>query len=112
MNKSEYLKNPCGMSSIPFWKTESIITPYGITIVHNDDYISSDHKDELDEPYFRLYHSLTNLTEPILPAGYSLYEASICEYVNHINSCYRDIHITEHELNNYKNIFVVSNIAL
>ena len=55
----------------------------------------------IDEPYFRLRHCMLEVKPVSLPEGYSLYEASISDFVDHINSCYEDIGITVSEMQNY-----------
>ncbi len=101
MDKTEYLKGPCRVSSIPYWKAKTICVPKGMRIVHNDDFSASMLEKYTDEPYFRLYHSLENIKKPILPYGYSLCDAVINEYAQHINSCYNDIGVSESELKEY-----------
>ena len=39
---NEYLKNPCGTLSIPYWKNKNIITPEHIKVVHQIDYSAED----------------------------------------------------------------------
>lgn len=58
---TEYLKNPCGTLSIPYWKNKNIITPDNIKIVHQNDYCAENFSDYTDEPYFRLIHKLENI---------------------------------------------------
>ena len=101
MDKTEYLKSPCRVSSIPYWKAKTISVPNGMCIVHHDEFSASMLENYTDEPYFRLYHSLENIKEPMLPCGYSLCEATIDEYARHINSCYDDIDVSESELKEY-----------
>ena len=48
-----YMKNPCRVSSIPYWKTKTVSVPDGMLIIHdelyNDDYLNKYD----DEPYIR-----------------------------------------------------------
>lgn len=101
ITKEQYLRNPCGTASIPFWKAKSIIVPQNMKIVHDSAYSDEADGKDADEPYFRLYHDLQNLTEPALPAGYSVGKADQADFLTHINSCYDGIHITEAELSSY-----------
>ncbi len=103
INKEEYLLNPCGVSSIPYWKTKVIKIPDNLLIIHNDNFNKDIYKDYIDEPYFRIIHNLDNLINPTLPNGYSLCEASLKDYTNHINGCYSDIRVSEKELEEYTN---------
>lgn len=101
MDKIEYLKSPCGVSSLPYWKTKTIRIPSGMRIIHNDDFSALQYENYTDELYFRLFHSLENVKKPSLPGGYSLCNAGINAYVQHINACYDDIGITESDLIEY-----------
>lgn len=38
VNKADYLKNPCGESSIPYWKTKAISVPAGMKILHETEF--------------------------------------------------------------------------
>ena len=38
MTQSEYLADPCGVSSLPYWKTEGIQVPEHMQIVHHRDF--------------------------------------------------------------------------
>ena len=38
MTKEEYLKDPCAVSSIPYWKAMSITLPGNIKIVHKNQF--------------------------------------------------------------------------
>ena len=101
MDKTEYLKNPCRVSSLPYWKSKTICVPNEMRIVHHDVFSASMCANYTDESYFRLFHSLANIQKQTLPRGYSLCDASIDEYTQHINSCYDDIGIGESELKEY-----------
>lgn len=67
--------------------------------------VMSDYKTEyqhcIDEPYSRLIHSLQDVSIQVLPQGYSLYNATLKDYAEHINSCYSGIGVTEADLLNY-----------
>lgn len=41
-------------------------------IVHNDNFNKTEYQHYIDEPYFRLIHSLQDLSIQVLPQGYSL----------------------------------------
>lgn len=58
VNKSEYLKNPCRMLSIPYWKMKSITIPDSIEIIHIDDF---NNQYESYNRYFRIKHNLKKL---------------------------------------------------
>lgn len=101
ITKSRYLANPCKESSIPYWKLKTVVPPEGIIIIHNDYFNESEYSHYMDEPYFRLYHSLQNLSFPQIPEGYLLCDISLEEYARHINSCYEDACVSASELHRY-----------
>lgn len=101
LTKEQYLTNPCKAASIPYWKTKSITVPDGMKILHQDEYDRTGYQQYIDEPYFRLIHNLNGISEPVIPRGYSLCNADICDYAAHINSCYDSIGVTEAGLQNY-----------
>lgn len=98
ITKDDYLSAPCRASSIPYWKAKSLSIPSGMLIVLDEEYEKTKYHEYTDEPYFRLIHDLQNLSAPILPEGYSLSEATLGEFAEHINSCYESIGISESEL--------------
>lgn len=98
INKYEYLICPCKVSSIPYWKAKSITVPDGMCIVHQDNFNKTEYQHYIDEPYFRLIHSLQDLSVQVLPQGYSLCKATLKDFADHINSCYSGISVTEADL--------------
>lgn len=38
ISSEEYLRDPCGASSLPLWKTEQMEIPVNITVVREDQY--------------------------------------------------------------------------
>ncbi|BCN30947.1 GNAT family N-acetyltransferase [Anaeromicropila herbilytica] len=61
MTLQEYLENPCGTLSIPYWKAKRLIIPEHIKIVHNTNF-SEDLLDEYtDTAYFRIMHKLNKV---------------------------------------------------
>ncbi len=101
INKNEYLICPCKVASIPYWKAKSIAVPDGMHIVHQDNFNKMEYPHYIDEPYFRLIHNLQNLSIQVLPHGYSLYNATLKDFAEHINSCYSNIGVTESDLQDY-----------
>ena len=98
---NEYLHNPCGTSSIPYWKSRSITVPSDMKILHADDLHPSEWLDYSDEPYFRLSHNLKKLSAPVLGEGYLLCDASLADFAAHINFCYDAIDVNESQLQKY-----------
>ena len=100
--KQEYIKAPCSASSLPYWKTKNIVVPENMLILHDDMYNIDDYKDYSDEKYFRLLHDLKIVQRSSLSVGFSVVSATIEEFVDHINSCYSDISISEQYLISYR----------
>jgi GNAT superfamily N-acetyltransferase len=98
VTKEQYLADPCAAASIPYWKARAIAVPDGMKILYGSEYDPAAFPAYWDEPYFRLIHTLEDLTQPTLPQGYSLGKPNYSEYAAHINSCYDRIGVTESEL--------------
>ena len=58
---AEYLKDPCGNASLPYWKQKTLFLPDDVKIVHDRDYRAEEWKNFDDEPYFRLLHNLKDI---------------------------------------------------
>lgn len=58
MVKKQYLENPCGTASIPYWKTVCISIPDGMKILHEREFDIEMLKRYSDEPYFRLVNHM------------------------------------------------------
>lgn len=120
VNAETYLKNPCRVSSIPYWKAKSISVPAGMKILHETEFHAAEFPEisgtdsrevkasqyfeaskYVDEPYFRLCHELKNVEKPLLPRGFSLCNADFGDYAEHINQCYEGIRIREADLQEY-----------
>lgn len=100
---SEYIKNPCGSLSIPYWKNKDISVPENIKIVHQDDYDESLFMNYNDTPYFRLYHTLSDVCN-ISIDGYSIKTAEkndISKIVDIINNSYTDLSVTYNQMKSY-----------
>ncbi len=93
---TEYLKNPCGTLSIPYWKNKNIVTPEHIKIVHQKDYSAEDFSGFIDEPYFRLIHRLENIEAFPLDSFYArtAEPEDIPLTVDLINKSYTDISVS------------------
>lgn len=70
-------------------------------IVHDIDFDESLLRDYYGEPYFRLIHTLHNITDFALPNSFPFCSASIDEFVEHINSCYGNLCASAEELQRY-----------
>lgn len=96
-----YLQNPCLSLSIPYWKAKNITIPDNMKIVHESDFSKNLLKEYEDETYFRLYHSMKELTKP---EGYDIVTASpedIETIVSIINASYTDLQVSNEQMQSY-----------
>lgn len=100
ISKEEYLADPCGASSLPFWKTEQFAVPENVS-VFRDDKFGKEKCPGTDERYFKLIHDLRSVPRPMLPEGYELTTAGPEELAEHINACYAEECVTAEELAGY-----------
>lgn len=98
ITKEQYLADPCGSSSLPYWKAKDITIPKGMKIIHDGEYFESEYQQYDDDMYFRLFHDLQNTSKPQIPAGFYLSSIPIKEYAEHINACYNGISVSESRL--------------
>ncbi len=75
---SEYLANPCGLSSVPFWKAQEVLLPENMLIVHGREFSYELLETYEDTPYFRIMHDLVNLQPVVIPYGVKI--DTICKY--------------------------------
>ena len=100
MTEKEYLQDPCGVSSLPYWKTEkSLITP-GVTVVREDGF-RADNYAGTDERYFKAVHDLVRFPRPDLPPGCNVVSCGADEAARHINVCYSSGAVTLKEMRAY-----------
>ena len=98
LTKEQYLADPCGASSLPYWKAKNLVVPAGMRIVHHREFRGEDPAGDGDETYFRLLHDLRDLSCPALPRGFTLGETDCRELAAHIRRCYDGIGVSEAEL--------------
>ena len=99
----DYLNNPCGTISIPYWKQKGIIVPDNIMIVHERDMLHFASDDYYDEPYFRLYHNLKNIRQTIMrEAEIVQANQAVDEFVWLINASYGDLSVTAEKMEGYQ----------
>lgn len=98
-----YLIDPCGTTSIPYWKYKSLDVPPNMKIVHQREMTDDLLLDYNDEPYFRLYHDLRSIRQltvqevEIVSGG-----ASISDFVQLINRSYTDLSVTAEQIESYR----------
>ncbi|SFH80731.1 Acetyltransferase (GNAT) family protein [Lachnospiraceae bacterium NLAE-zl-G231] len=99
----EYLKNPCGSLSLPYWKSQTLSLPANMRIVHDSNFFPELLNEYTDERYFRLYHNLKDV-ENTCPEAIELITASQNEtdnIVSIINNSYYDIHVDSAQMESY-----------
>ena len=97
MRAEEYLKDPCGASSLPFWKTEQLTFPQGVSVIRDDLYAAEQHGGT-EEPYFKMIHRLEKIRTPELPAPFRTVACGPEGFADHIRECYTGEGITADEL--------------
>lgn len=98
-----YLKNPCGTLSIPYWKDKEIMLPPNMKIVHNSKFNKEMLSEYADEPYFRLLHKLDRI-ELYIPDWVTVKTATIEEVpmiVDIINRSYNDLSVSAEQIQSY-----------
>ena len=98
MDAAAYSKDPCGASSLPFWKTECVSLPAHLCVLRDDAY-SASLCAGADEPYFKLIHRLEQIPETTLPDGFVFSSCSLADYARHIGECYTAEGVDADELN-------------
>ena len=107
MTPEEYRRDPCGASSLPYWKTNSFSLPLSLTVVREDLFSAPD-TGCVDTPYFKLVHRLEVFSSAPLPAGFSPVYADECSMAEHISRCYDQEAVSADELRLYKSRSVYS----
>ena len=113
---NEYLSNPCGTLSIPYWKAKSMTLPDNIKIVHEKDLLKNDLLSYDDVPYFRLFHPLERI-QTGAKYSYQIKTADASDIsliIEIINKSYADISVTYEQIFGYtttrvynKNLWVI-----
>lgn len=100
---TEYLNNPCGTLSIPYWKAKDIVIPPDMKILHDKDFRESILSDYADEKYFRLYHNLKEIPK-IVADDFEIITATRKDMkyiVQIINDSYTDISVNKDLIKSY-----------
>ena len=93
----QYVKNPCGLLSIPYYKARRMGTPAGVRVVHARDFHGDVADDETDTPYFRLRHDLHALDQSALPGAYrmgTLDRHHAAQLAALLETCYQGLTLT------------------
>ena len=103
LSVQSYLNDPCGATSIPYWKHKRIVLPENMKVVHERDISDDILHDYSDEPYFRLYHDLKNV-EQMTTREVEIVSAqpSVDEFVHLINASYHDLCVTAAQMESYQ----------
>ena len=94
---AEYINNPCGTLSIPYWKAKNIVIPPDMKILHDNDFNTEIFSDYIDEKYFRLYHNLKEIPK-VITNDFEITTATrkdIKSIVQIINDSYTDISVNK-----------------
>ena len=102
MDKETYLQNPCGASSLPFWKTNHIQIPDGLLIIREDNLsIPFVERAFSGTPYFKLIHHMEHIEQPALPEGFRFICPDAKALSDQIAACYVSEGVSAAELKNY-----------
>lgn len=96
--KQEYLVNPCGSASLPYWKLMNISIPDHLHITHHSGCPPRPNRGDI---YFRLCHDLRHINSPVLAADYCISTASPAdadEIASMINASYPDCKVNRQEV--------------
>lgn len=105
---TEYLNNPCGTLSIPYWKAKNITIPLDMKILHDKDFCADILSDYTDEKYFRLIHNLKEIPK-IITDDFEITTATkkdIKSIVQIINDSYTDISVNKELIKSYTKMSV------
>lgn len=96
----EYIKSPCSLLSIPYWKQKTMSVPDEIKIVHDSEFSEQLLNSFSDEQYFRLSHNMKNIqtTELDFCKIITVSKKNISHIVSIINSSYTDIRVDDRYL--------------
>ena len=100
---TEYLTNPCGTLSIPYWKAKNIVIPPEMKILHDKNFSADILSDYTDEKYFRLHHNLKEIPK-ITSDDFEIATATrkdIKAIVQIINKSYTDISVNKELIKSY-----------
>ena len=101
MDIKEYLMDPCGTLSIPYWKAKSMVVPDTIKIIHARDWAEqyNDFK-----RFFRVRHNLSDLIRVDSDYDTLSLDCQTKQLAEMINASYRheNISVSEHDILQWK----------
>lgn len=101
---AEYLEDPCGRLSTPYWKAKTLTLPDKIRVVHDRDFTEDLLATYTDERYFRLYHTMERIDRTPLPS-FTIVTAGaddVGEFVSIINRSYPDLKVSDRQIRGYR----------
>ncbi len=101
MDIQEYLRDPCGTSSLPYWKAETLTPPEQVKIIHCRDW-KGQFRDY--QRFFRVKHSLNNLAPIDFDYDTISIDYQTKELAEMINASYTDenIAVSEDDIRQWK----------
>lgn len=99
----DYLKNPCGTLSIPYWKAKNVTVPNSMKIVHDSEFSAEYLTEYNDERYFRLYSDFNCVNEIDLN-HFNVITATKKDFktiVSVINQSYTDLQVDLKQIKGY-----------
>lgn len=100
INKKEYLSNPCGTLSIPYWKNEIIKISSNIEIIHKNNF---KHQFNKYQRFYRLLNKLDSIENPKMNVEMINLEIDKAQLIEMINICYKNqnISVTDSDIINF-----------
>ena len=96
MTLEEYLRDPCGSLSIPYWKWKGLRLPGDMRILHEREFTPQ--PGYRDEVYFRLRHDLRNIGDSAGIAVRKVERADFAAVAGIIAQCYQGLTFGEDRL--------------
>ncbi len=101
----EYLLDPCGTFSLPYWKAKAIAVPPHMKIVHQRAFRPDRYLEYRDTPYFRLFHDLKHIqprTAPEIELVPGADPAATGAFVQLICASYTDLSVSAAQIDSYR----------
>ena len=101
MIPEQYKRDPCGASSLSYWKTNAVSMPPSVSVVRDDQFVGMD-ESCVETLYFKMVHRLNALSPVSVPDGFSFASVDEHSLTAHISHCYEDEYVSAEELIEYK----------